>query len=186
MNCTSNFLNNQQLAKQAGTFDQYYSYRSPFDQQFLSVYDPLSINAQSGPMPTVVEGFCHKCGDYDTNLNTLSGYSPCMTCGSYGRSMQSRSVFDSEFNYNYYNLAQSADTRFAPGDFQGGAVPPGPVWRAGGPLKQVQPWGGQRQMPQPTPHRQMPQPTPHRQMPQPAGNTGIPIKNIKTGQLTNL
>ena len=71
MNCTSNFLNNQQLAKQAGTFDQYYSYRSPFDQQFLSVYDPLSINAKSGPMPTIVEGFCHKCGDYDTNLNTL-------------------------------------------------------------------------------------------------------------------
>ena len=45
----ANFLNNTQLTQEANSFNQYLSNRSPFDQQFLSFYDPLSISAQTIP-----------------------------------------------------------------------------------------------------------------------------------------
>ena len=68
---SSNFETNQQLQRQAQNFGKFLNVRSQFDQQYLSQYDPLSFQADTGPSDllkrvpnwvtgtsSIVEGYC--------------------------------------------------------------------------------------------------------------------------------
>ena len=90
----SNFETNQQLAQEAQNFGNFLNVRSQFDQQYLSQYDPLSLQADTGPSDllkhvpnwvtgtsSIVEGYC---GDavFTAEQNVQKPYSQCAPCNS--------------------------------------------------------------------------------------------------------
>ena len=126
MSCDSDFRNNKGLAKLANNFDKFLDNRSCYDAEYLKVYDPLALNAPTGPNPGLVkEHYCSNCGQPKLRKlqNLQKPYSPCMNCGSIHRAQEQaqsplyigRSAYDLAYDKKYDTLSLNAAAGPNPG-----------------------------------------------------------------------
>ena len=138
---SSNFVSNQKLKQQAHQFGNFLNTRSQYDQKFLTKYDPLSLNTDTGPSnilnkkPNWVTGTFPIVERYFTaEKNIQKPYSQCGQCDSIHCAQRlagapgcptakgdmigvlgpgGRSRYDMNYDKRYESLSLHANTNFA-------------------------------------------------------------------------